>query len=365
MSEEHLALLWFHMIPGIGRSALFKLREGFASFVAARNATPNELRRHTNLSPALISAIAGASSQNFRQARRHLDSLNAQLISFWDPSYPALLKEIHDPPAVLYLLGTLPDNDAFAIVGSRKATPGGLQLTEEIAAELAARGITIVSGLARGIDSAAHSGALSASGPTIAVLGCGIDRIYPPENTRLFHRIVEKNAVITEYAPGTPPLPGHFPGRNRIISGLSHGTLVVEAAEGSGSLITCDFALDQGRDVFAVPGAVKNRTSSGPNRLIKDGAHVVTDAGDILQALWPALPTQQQQSVESALLEKLSGQQKNLYTILDSEPRHIDEIGRKCGLTPMEVSAILLDLELQGAVQALPGRHYIRGQLSQ
>jgi len=238
-----------------------------------------------------------------------------------------------------------------------------LQITREISAELASRGITIVSGLARGIDTAAHIGALDASGSTVAVLGCGIDRVCPPENSRLFHRILEKNAIISELPPGAPPLAGHFPGRNRIISGLSHGVLIVEAADGSGSLITSDFALEQGREVFAVPGSVKSKTSSGSNRLIKEGAQVVTEANDILQMLWPKLPSEKQQLSDSEFIKGLDNNQHKVYQLLDAEPHHIDEIGRKCNLTPMEVSAILLDLELLGGVQALPGRYYIRGQL--
>jgi DNA processing protein len=292
-----------------------------------------------------------------------MEQLKVRLISYWDDDYPAPLKQIHDPPALLYLRGRLPEKDAFAIVGSRLATSGGLQVTRDIASELASRGVTIVSGLARGIDTAAHLGALDADGATIAVLGCGIDRVYPPENSRLFHRILEQNAVISEFPPGTPPLAGHFPGRNRIISGLSRGVLVVEAACGSGSLITSEFALEQGREVFAVPGSIKHKTSSGPNQLLKEGAVLVTGADDIVQLLWPMLPSGKQQKTDTDFIKGLDIRQRSVYQLLDTDPQHIDEIGRKCNLTPMDVSAILLDLELQGGVQALPGRYYIRGQL--
>ncbi|HKJ04141.1 MAG TPA: DNA-processing protein DprA [Geopsychrobacteraceae bacterium] len=363
MVQNNLELLRFHLTPGVGRISLFKIRESFGSFAAALDASPTHLQQQAHLSTSTIDAIRNFDIGLLRQTRRLLEDLDVKIVSFWDDVYPAQLKQIHDPPAILYVRGTLPEQDAFAIVGSRKATPGGLQLTRELAAELASRGITIVSGLARGIDTAAHLGALDGNGSTVAVLGCGIDRVYPAENLKLFHRILEQNAIITEYAPGTPPLAGHFPGRNRIISGLSRGVLVVEAAEGSGSLITSDFALEQGRDVFAVPGAVKSNTSSGPNRLIKEGAQVVTDANDILQFLWPKLPSAKQQASDSAFIKQLDRKQRKIYHQLDAEPRHIDEIGRKCDLTPMDVSAILLDLELLGRVQALPGRYYIRGQL--
>ena len=363
MTQKNYDLLKLHLTPGLGRSSLFRLKEVFGSFAAALAASSQQLQRHAGLSSKITDALAAFDEGLFRQTRRRLEDLAVQLISFWDADYPALLKQIHDPPALLYLRGTLQTSDALAIVGSRQATPGGLQLTRELAGELASRGITIVSGLARGVDTAAHLGALDVSGSTVAVLGCGIDRVYPSENTRLFHRILERNAIVSEFPPGTPPLAGHFPGRNRIISGLSRGVLVVEAAEGSGSLITSDFALEQGRDVFAVPGAVKSKTSSGPNRLIKEGAQVVTDANDILQLLWPKLPSAKQQNADSIFIENLDERQRNLYRHLNAEPQHIDEIGRKCNLTPMDVSAILLDLELQGGVQALPGRYYIRGQL--
>lgn len=363
MTQEHLALLRLHLTPGLGRSTLFKLKEAFGSFTATLEASPVELQQAGHLTPTVLDTLLNTDERNFRQARRCLEGLEARIVSFWDEDYPDQLKQIHDPPALFYLLGTLPTSDAFAIVGSRKATTGGLQLTREIAAEIASHGVIIVSGLARGIDTAAHTGALDVDGSTIAVLGCGIDRIYPPENVRLFKQILEKNAIISEYPPGTPPLAGHFPGRNRIISGLSRGVLVVEAANGSGSLITSDFALEQGREVFAVPGAVKSRTSSGPNRLIKEGAQIVTEADDILQPLWPKRPSRKQQDADAQFVARLDDVQSKIYKLLDSDPQHIDEICRKCNLTPMDVSAILLDLELQGGVQALPGRNYIRGQL--
>jgi len=363
MRQQNLDLLRFHLTPGVGRRSLFKIRECFGSFTEALEASPIKLQQQAQLTAATVDALRNFDVGLFRQTRRRLEDLNVKIVSFWDRDYPAQLKQIHDPPAILYVRGILPTQEAFAIVGSRKATPGGLQLTRELAAELGSRGIAIISGLARGIDTAAHQGALDGGGATIAVLGCGIDRVYPSENVKLFHRILEQNAIISEYPPGAPPLAGHFPGRNRIISGLSRGVLVVEAAVGSGSLITSDFALEQGREVFAVPGAVKNKTSSGPNQLIKEGAQVVTDANDILQLLWPNLPSGKQQIADSVFIEQLDERQRKLYHQLDAEPRHIDEIGRKCGLTPMDVSAILLDLELLGGVQALPGRYYIRGQL--
>ena len=218
----------------------------------------------------------------------------------------------------------------------------------------------MVSGLARGIDTAAHRGALAGGGKTVAILGCGIDRVYPPENLRLFHNIEENGAIVSEYPPGTPPLPGHFPGRNRIISGMCRGVLVVEAAEGSGSLITADFALEQGREVFAVPGQVRAPTAGGVNGLLKDGARLVTEARDIMEVLWPDIPSVAVRRHEETLAATLSGDALTLFLHLGQEPLHIDELARKCGLTPMEVSAILLTLELQGGAEQLPGMRFIR-----
>lgn len=356
------ALLRLHLTPGLGRVALFKLHHYFGDFPAILNAPPQQLEA-AGLSKKLINRIPAQNDPIYRSTCHKLEKLQVRLLSFWDQDYPSLLRQIHDPPALLYLRGKLPTNDCLAIVGSRSATPGGLQLAYELAKKMAQHDICIVSGLARGIDSAAHRGALHVAGATIAVLGCGIDRIYPPENSRLHQEILQNNAVISEYPPGTPPLAGHFPGRNRIISGLSRGILIVEAAEGSGSLITGDFALEQGRELFATPGAVQNTTSKGVNRLIKEGAQLVTEADDILQTLWPKRLSHDQQQVVDQFLTQLNNSARNVYQHLSHEPLHIDEIGRKCGLTPMEVSAILLDLELQGGVQVLPGNSYIRGHL--
>lgn len=360
MAQSQQALLRLHLTPGLGRTALFKLHNFFGSFPEVLHAAPKHLNE-AGLPTKIIEKIPRENDPIFLQIQDKLEVLQTRLVSFWDNDYPALLRQIHDPPALFYLRGQLPKLDCFAIVGSRRATPGGLQLTHELATTLASHDICIVSGLARGVDSAAHRGALEVQGATLAVLGCGIDRIYPPENTRLFQEILEANAIISEYPPGTPPLAGHFPGRNRIISGLSHGVLIVEAAEGSGSLITGDFALEQGRELFAIPGAVQNPNSKGPNRLLKEGAQLVTESADILQLLWPQRLSRQTRQQIDQFSERLAGPALAIFQQLDHEPRHIDEIVRKSGLTPMDVSAILLDLELQGGVQVLPGNNYIRG----
>ena len=362
MDQEQASLFRLHMSPGVGRTTLFKLKQAFGTFTAALAAPPADIVRKAQLSQRQANSILAQDAPGLTQGVAALEKCSASLISFWDDKYPESLRHIHDPPALLYVRGVIPKNDCFAIVGSRRATASGLQLTREISCELANRGVCIVSGLARGIDTAAHQGALNAEGHTIAVLGCGIDQVYPPENRQIFHKILEKNAIVSEFPPGVQPLAGHFPGRNRIISGLSRGVLIVEAADRSGSLITGDFALEQGRELFAVPGAVKNSTSYGTNRLIKAGAQVVTEAEDILQALWPELPTACAKKAEDLFIAKLDGNVRRVYQTLNFEPQHADELGRVCGLTPMEVSAILLDLELRGGVQTLPGGRYIRSR---
>jgi DNA processing protein len=362
MNTKQHALLRLHLTPGIGRVALFKLYQYFGDFTDPLQAPP-QYWQEAGLSAQLCSKIPTETDQRFLQICSRLESLKVHLISFWDQDYPPLLREIHDPPALLYLRGKMPVNDCFAIVGSRRATNGGLALTRNIAETLANHDICIVSGLARGVDSAAHRGALDAKGSTIAVLGCGIDRVYPPENGKLFHEIQQTNAIITEYPPETPPLAGHFPGRNRIISGLSRGVLIVEAAEKSGSLITGDFALEQGRELFAIPGSLQNPYSKGTNQLLKEGAQLVTEAADVLEALWPNLPSKKQQGQYNLFSAQLKGSALKVFQALGHEPRHSDEIARECGLTPMELSAILLDLELRGGIKTLPGNNYIRGQM--
>ena len=345
MTQQESAWLRLHLTKGLGRKGLFRLMEAFGCPARALAAAPQEWTGRAGLRAALAERVPAIDAPVFREAKRCLAANGVQIVSWLDQeAYPALLRTIHDPPALLYVRGTLPTNDMLAVVGSRRASEAGRLLTRRICQELAEHGITIVSGLARGIDTSAHEGALSGSGLTVAVLGCGIDCIYPPENARLFETIIGQGAIISEYPPGTPPLAGHFPGRNRIISGLSRGVLVVEAAAGSGSLITADFALEQGREVFAVPGAVHVKSSQGCNGLLKDGAQLVTETGDILTSLWPSRPCRAQRVAEERLLADLSDEQRLVYSCMGDEPLYIDDLAGKSGLTPMELSAILLHL---------------------
>ncbi len=359
LSEREQSWLRLHITQGLGRSGLFQLIDRFGS--------PEEaLRLGTKNWPKTVGrrrveslSILAEDDPSFLTALEAVEDTQTDIISYWDDDYPADLKSIHDPPALLYVRGTLPAIDSLAVVGSRLASPSGIELTARICFEIAENGIVIVSGLARGIDSAAHQAALDAGGLTIAVLGCGIDRIYPSEHHRLFHQIAETGAVISEYPPGTPPLPGHFPGRNRIISGLSKGVLIVEAARKSGSLITADFALEQGREVFAIPGAVTASNSDGVNSLLKDGAHLVTETRDITEILWPQ-QSARTISPKNIVSLKLSEIEFDIVQHLDSDPLHIDDLARKSGLTPMELSVILLQLEIRGGVIQMPGMRYIR-----
>ncbi len=361
LTDTERTWLRLHLTRGLGRTGLVRLMDAFGSPAAILAAAPGDWVRRAGIRDSVAQSLPASNDPTLLKAKEILNKHSVQILTLWDTDrYPPLLRTLYDPPAILYLRGTLVAQPALAVVGARRASTAGRRLTRDLCQEIASRGVTIVSGLARGIDTAAHEGALAGGGQTIAVLGCGIDRIYPPENKSLSQRILEQGAILSEYPPGTPPLPGHFPGRNRIISGLSQGVLIVEAAEGSGSLITADFALEQGREVFAVPGPVYAETSGGVNRLLKDGAHLVTDETDILEVLWPGIPTKQQQKMENSLQSELAGDALALYRCLSIEPLHIDELARKSGLTPMEVSAILLHLELQGGVEQLPGMRYVR-----
>src|SRR5881628_2443645 len=286
-------------------------------------------------------------------------------LNLGDERYPELLRAIHDPPAVLYCDGSVEpgDRQTVAIVGSRQATPYGFRITETLAGELSALGFTIVSGFARGIDAAAHRAALAAGGRTIAVLGCGLDVDYPPGHASLRAEIAGSGAVLTEFDPGTPPRATNFPRRNRIISGLALGVVVVEAAEDSGSLITARLALEQGREVFAVPGPIDVPTSRGPHGLLKQGAKLVETVDDIVEELLPQLdrPLQTLKTEPIATLPEhgeLSPSERTVLEVMSREPLHLDDLTERSRLTTPAVAAILLGLELKALVKQLPGQRY-------
>ena len=279
------------------------------------------------------------------------------------PGYPALLRAVPSPPA-LWVRGALAADDALAvaIVGARRATPYGLATAERVAAELAARGVTIVSGFARGIDSAAHRGALEAGGRTLAVLGCGVDVVYPPENRALVRAIEARGALLSQFAPGTPALAGHFPARNRTLAGLALGVLVVEAAERSGALITAGFAGDLGREVFAIPGRITSALSAGTHRLIQDGAKLVSCWQDIVSELsepWRRAVRSSVHDAAQAAPEVASDEGTMLALLTPDEPQHIEELIARSGLAAARAATALVALELQGWVRQLAGQRWV------
>ncbi len=278
-------------------------------------------------------------------------------ITIDDAAYPARLRAIFDPPSPLYVRGELrpADESAVAIVGARRATEYGKAVAEHLAGELVRHGMTVVSGMARGIDAAAHRGALAAGGRTIAVLGCGPDVVYPPEHSGLMREIIGQGAVMSEFAAGTEPRPGQFPRRNRIISGLSLGVVVVEGRLDSGALITADAALEQGREVFAVPGRITDPTAGAPHRLVQQGAKLVCSVGDILEEL--QLPALARPAPEGPPLE---GIEALVLAQMDVTPQHVDQLAQRCGRPVAVVSAALTALECKGLVAACPGARYSR-----
>jgi DNA processing protein len=349
-------------VPGIGNVAFRRLLERYDTPEAALSAAPSSLSGIRGITPAVIDGIRTGAWRLFAESEcRKLESSGARLVTFTSCDYPKSLFEIPDPPPFLYVKGELRSSElSIAVVGSRRATSYGIITTGNLSGALASHGVCVVSGMARGVDTAAHKGALQAGGRSIGVLGCGIDTIYPPENRKLFEEMAQKGCLVSEFPLGTMPLAENFPRRNRIISGLSRGVLVVEAAVKSGSLITAQYALEHGRDVFAVPGNVSFATSRGCNGLIKQGAKLVDCVEDILEEL----PGYELAANDSPLFHKparnfaLSPKEAAIFELLARSPLHIDEIISQTELTAGEVSSMLLHLELKGAVTALPGTHY-------
>jgi DNA processing protein len=286
---------------------------------------------------------------------RAISFKGAGIVTIREKEYPPLLKNIPDPPIVLYKKGPLEAGmNTLAIVGSRKATSEGMNLAEKIGETLSSVGITIVSGLARGIDAAAHRGALKEKGKTVAVLGCGIDICYPPENRLLFNATGEEGLILTEYEPGEEPLPYHFPERNRIIAGLSKGVLVIEASQKSGSLITARLGLEYGREVMAVPGSVFREEYKGANALIKQGAKLVENINDILTTSFPGYEPKQKEPV------MVTPEEEKVFSHIGFEKVHIDEIIEKSNMKAQQVMAMLTRLEMKEIIREVPGGFYIR-----
>ncbi len=278
-----------------------------------------------------------------------------QILTRDDPRYPEILKTIYDPPIVLYVKGTLPDPERLfiGVVGSRLTSLYGQRMARKISADLGLAGTVIVSGMALGIDTAAHEGALSAKALTVAVLGGGLSCVYPKENMKLFNRIVETGAVISEYPVEMKPRPAYFPVRNRIISGLSRGLVVVEARRASGALITADMALEQGREVYAMPGQADSRTADGSNALIQQGARLITSADEILQDFGVGTKKNKER-------QDLSADEKKVYAFIRSEPTPIDTVVEESGFQTAKTLSILSQLEIKGVVRQLPGKCFVK-----
>jgi DNA processing protein len=364
MAEEVFDWLALSLVPGVGSTLMRRLLDRFKTPEAVFKAPGKELLTVEGLGEKVAQEIQrGPSERVVERELSLLRKVGGRVITFKDQDYPTRLREIYDPPAILYARGELKKEDelAVAIVGSRKTTPYGRWFTEKVGRELARHGVTIVSGMARGIDSLGHWGAISGGGRTIAVLGCGVDVIYPSENRKLFAEIIDHGAILSEFPMGSAPEGGHFPRRNRIISGLSIGVVVVQASEKSGSLITAGYALEQGREVFAVPGNVGTDSSRGTHRLIKEGAKLVESSEDILEEILPQW-SREREAVEKAgaLKPDLAEEERVLYELLGEIPLHIDAMIRESGLDPGKVSSLLLNLELKGLISQWPGKCFTR-----
>ena len=348
----------FSLVPGIGRIRFSQLENYFENLENAWRAEPADLKRAGLDVGTVNSIIARRPEICVDREMERLDSFGAMAITRYDEVYPARLKEIYDHPPLIYVKGEIKAEDerCLAVVGTRRASMYGRQITEDFTADLARSGVTIISGLARGIDSVAHRAALDAGGRSIAVFGCGLDVIYPAENAGLARRMVEQGALISEYPLGIRPRPDRFPRRNRIMSGMSLGVLVIEAGKNSGAMITANLALEYNREVFAVPGNILSPVSAGTNRLIQEGAKLVSSYEDILEELNLGGVTRQ---LEMKEIIPTSGKEAVLLKHLGAEPLHINEVCRNSGLSISEVSSTLAMMEIRGLVRQMGPMSFI------
>ena len=402
LSNETVSLIHLNMIQGVGVKTVQVLRNVFGSAENALQATPDELSKMDQLTPAVRDLLRHKPVQYpIERELELIQEFGCQVLTLYDAAYPAQLKEIDTPPIVLYIRGELTSEDllSLALVGSRDAKDYGRKASYRLSYQLAQRGLTVVSGLARGIDTSAHRGALEAGGRTIAVMGSGLSFIYPATNTDLAEKITASGALISEFPMETTPKPNNFPRRNRIISGLTLGTVVVEASNRSGALITARLAGEQGREVFAVPGEIFSELSTGTHKLINNGAKLVNTVDDLLNELprhalsqiasaasaspmpdvetepspqAPVVekrtpertsaqpPTEAQQPVQSAPPPDLTADERTVFDAIETPSSHIDTIVRTTQLPIGQVSSVLLMLELKGVVQQLPGKQFTK-----
>jgi DNA processing protein len=356
---EHIRYwIGFNQVQGIGATRLRGLLDHFGDLETAWHATANDLQQSGLDKRSLANLLKLRDGLDLDAEIREMERLGVQAVTWDDPDYPRNLRQVYNPPPLLYVRGSLEKRDewAVAIVGTRQASAYGKEAARSLSAGLARVGVTVVSGLARGIDAEAHRACLDAGGRTMAVLGCGVDVIYPQQHVRLAAEIVEHGALLSEYPLGTQPQAVNFPPRNRIISGMSLGTIVVEADSSSGALITAGFAAEQGREVFAVPGSIFAKSSRGTNRLIQRGAKLVTTVTDVLEELNLTMVSQQAQAqavlpeneTEAVLLQHIS-----------AEPLHVDDLRRAVSLPIAQVSSTLALMELKGMVRQVGGMHYV------
>lgn len=369
--EELLASVALSSLPGIGRATYCKLLNHFGRADKIFSASRDELQAVPEIRSDIIHSIQKFGNwKDSETTIGRVRELGAKIIPWQDPDYPRNLREINDPPPLLYVRGDLHPEDrlALSVVGSRFPTEYGITVGEMVTRELTYRGFTIVSGLARGIDALSHQTALSAGGRTLAVMGSGIDVIYPKENSKLFSEICQHGAVLTEFPPGTPPAAENFPRRNRIISGLGLGLIVIEASIHSGSLITASLALEQGREVFAVPGRITSPRSGGTNQLIREGAKLVARADDIIEEIFPSLDSEllarvipsRKSGSSPRSMPAFAPDEEKIFNLLGEDPLSFDQIISQTGLSFGEISEGLLNLELKGIIHRLPGQQYCR-----
>lgn len=366
-------LLILSRIPGIGHNRLRSLVSHFKNSTEALNSSAREIINIEGFNKKLaVSVSSFKKSGNYHKAEQYavhqLSKMNkseGRIITFWDDEYPDLLKRIYDPPCHLFIKGSFKKEDKYsiAIVGTRNPSTYGITITEKFTQELARLGITIVSGLARGVDSVAHSSALKVGGRTIGVIGSGIDVIYPPENKNLYSRIAQNGGVVSEYGMGTKPDAGNFPRRNRIVSGMTLGTIIIETGIDGGAMITANTALDQNRDVFAVPGLITEIRALGCNTLIRDGrAKLITSVDDVLSELSTKLKPLLREVPKNEKKNNicLSLFEKKIYDTLNDEPIHIDLLAERSEMTTSDALVNLLSLEFKGLVRQLPGKMFVK-----
>lgn len=364
MQRDDPQLTWWLRLNRTGLEARkqWSLLQRFSTPEAVFAARDAELLATGRITRVDVERLRECADYEVRSDLATIERLNLTLLRVDEPDYPERLKKIHDPPPLLFVYGELSDADrtSVAIVGTRRATAYGKLVAEKLSSELARRGITVVSGLARGIDTAAHHGALWAQGRTIAVCGCGVDVVYPRENKDLRVKISQSGAVISEFPLSSAPEFWHFPARNRVISGLSLGVVVVEAPENSGAMITADFAAEHGREIFAVPGNVNSGKSKGCHRLIKDGAKLVESVEDILNELGLVVQPREGAAAPKPPDIPLAPIETRVYQVITLQQKHVDDITREAALPVAQANAVLLQLEIKGLIRRYPGGMFAR-----